>query len=228
MTSTAEAATMLYYDSVAAGSADALDRIDSQTDNTLISTSAASSSLGNRGTYAGTNTQTAVQGLGDGTDKMFRFGPNTDGEGTLNGALNVGHMSLGPYLEVSFTAAQTIALESLSFNLFVNSQDAANYAARDVGLFVKVGTDAFSQFGDLDLTLGRGDQGESLFSDNRTVNAGEEVILRLTFTDKTKTGTNLQSATRIGAINISGVAVPEPSSVMLGGLSLLALLRRRR
>lgn len=222
----AEAGTILYYDSVSGGTAGALDRLDTQTDNAFVASSSATTSLGSKAAYAGTNTQTNVQGLGDGTDLMFHFGSGAGGTGAMAGTLSVGHMLGGPYIEVSFTAAQTMTLDKVSYNLWNNSQSASNYSARDNALFVRVNGGTWSQFGSLYDFSSNGNKGTLDFIDTRSVESGELVELRIAFTDRTNTAMNLQSATRIGAINIS--AVPEPSIALLGWLGLLGLLRRRR
>lgn len=229
VTINAEAGTILHYDS---NGENGLSRIDSATDNTLVSSSVAINSLGNRATFAAIhNSQNNVDGLGTANDIMFRFGSSAGGNGAMSGALTVAHMNAGPYLQLNFTAAQTIDFDGLTFKLFNNSNNASNYGARDVGLFVNVNGGAFSQFGALDTSAtGNGQQGTIVFSDSRTVNAGEEVILRLTFTDRTRTNNDLQAATRIGAIDISAtaIAIPEPASALLSGLGMLVMLRRRR
>lgn len=204
----ADADTILYYDSVSGGTADALDRLDGQTDGNLVASSSATTTLGSNAVfYAEHGSQYRVKGLGDGLDKQFRFGSSAGGSGTMSGTLRVAHMANGPYIEVSFTAAQDMVLDELSFKLYNNSNNGSNYGARDAGLFVKVSSDEFSQFGELFTSpTSNGNQGTVTFSDTREVAAGDLVVLRIAFTDRTRPNNDGQAATRIGAINISGSA----------------------
>ena len=144
----ANAGRILYYDSVSGGTANALDRLGSQTDGSFVAASSATTTLGRNAVFAFANSATTVQGLGDGGDKGFRFGSGYNGTGAMAGTLSVPHMANGPYIEISFTAAQDMILNELSFNLYNNSANGSNYAARDAGLFVKVSSDNFSQFGE--------------------------------------------------------------------------------
>ncbi|MGD9420096.1 MAG: tandem-95 repeat protein [Verrucomicrobiota bacterium JB025] len=204
----AAADTILYYDSVSGGTADALDRLDSQTDSSLVASSSATTTLGSNAVFASEHaSQTAVQGLGDGLDKLFRFGSSAGGTGTMSGTLSVAHMANGPYIEVSFTAKQDLILNELSFKLYNNSNNASSYGARDAGLFVKVGGDGFSQFGDsFTSPTNNGNQGTVTFSGYLEAAEGDLVVLRIAFTDRTRTNNDNQAATRIGAINISASA----------------------
>ena len=57
----------------------------------------------------------------------------------------------------------------------------------------------------------------------------DSVVFRFYASGQTTTGGwGLQSATTPGTIGLSVQGIPEPSSALLGGLGLLALLRRRR
>lgn len=230
----ADAGVILMYDSLlpsSGGSSTELSRINSQTDNAFVASSAATSTVGNKGVMAGIHgTQSNVQGaFGDQNDMMYRFGSSSTvaGDDILSGALTAGHAASGPRLDFSYTAAQDQTLTTFTFRLFNNSNNASSYGARDVGLFVSVGGGAYTQFGDLFTSAtNNGNQGIVAFSDSFAVGNGELVDFRLAFTDRTRTNNDLQAATRIGDVQIS--AVPEPSAALLGAFGVLALLRRRR
>jgi len=222
----ATAAVMLSYDS--AGSATQL-QIVGTTDTALVSAADAFTSIDGNGTIeAGLHgSQTQVQGPnGTGNDMHFRFG----GNGTaISYSLTAANALTGFWVGTNFTAAQNITLDELSFDLFANSQNGSLYSARDVGLFASLdGGTSFTQFGALDLTSSTGNQNTSTFTDTLAVASGQEVQLRLLFTDKTSLASNLQASTRVGNLVISGTAVPEPSSTALLGLGGLALILRRR
>ena len=206
----AEAGTILYYDSVSGGTANALDRLDLQTDSNFVSSSSATTSLGSNAVFSAEHaSQTTVQGLGDGLDKQFRFGSSSGGSGAMAGNLSVPHMANGPYIEMSFTAAQDLILNELSFKLFNNSNNASSYGARDAGLFVKVAGDDFVQFGEsFTSPTNNGDQGTVTFNGYTEAAEGDLVVLRIAFTDRTRTNNDNQAATRIGAINISASEGP--------------------
>ena len=140
----------------------------------------------------------------------------------------MGHVAAGPYVSFNYTAATDQTLDEFSFHLFVNSNNASSYAARDVGLFVSVGGSAYAQFGALDLNGGRGNLGTVNFVDSLPVAVGEVVDIRLGFTDRTRMQNDLQAATRIGDVQIFASPVPEPSSAFLLGLAGMAFLLRRR
>ncbi|MEP4078444.1 endonuclease/exonuclease/phosphatase family protein [Haloferula sp.] len=200
--------TILYYDSVSGGTSNALDRLDGQTNGSFVASSSATTTLGSNAVFTFTHaSQSQVQGLGDGLDKQFRFGSSAGGSGTMSGTLRVAHMANGPYIEMSFTAAQDMILDEFSFKLFNNSNSGSNYGSRDAGLFVKVSSDDFSQFGNLFTSAtNNGNQGTVTFSDTREVAAGDLVVLRIAFTDRTRSNNDNQAATRIGAIDISATA----------------------
>ncbi|MDB4419248.1 PEP-CTERM sorting domain-containing protein, partial [bacterium] len=224
----ASAAVMIRYDSTTGNTTDLV--IVGTTDNSLVSSADATTSIDANGTIkAGPHaSQTNVQGpSGTGRDLHFRFGGNST---AISYALTPANALTGSWLGVSITAAQDISLDEFSFHLFANSQSGSLYAARDVGLFASLdsGT-SFTQFGALDETAtGNGNQGTITFTDTLAISSGQEVELRLLFSDKTSLATNLQSSTRIGDIAISGTAVPEPSAVALGLAGFGFLLRRRR
>lgn len=230
----ANADLILAYDSLlpaSGGSATALSRIDSVTDNVLVASSAANNTFGSKAIMAAVHpSQSNVNGtFGDQNDLQFRFGSNTGGSGTLGGALNAGHAASGPRIDFSYTAAADQTLDEFSFHLFVNSNNASSYAARDVGLFVSVAGEGFAQFGALDLNSGRGNLGTVVFSDSLSVGAGDLVEFRLAFTDRTRTNNDLQAATRIGDVQISATAIPEPgASLVMLGFAVAAGWRRRR
>lgn len=241
-TSAANAAIILRYDSVAAGSsfgaftygsATELSEIQQLTDSAFVTTAADTSVVGNKGIMAAIHaSQALVAGANSNqNDMQYRFGSDgtTAGNGILNGPLTAAHAASGPRLDFSYTAATTQNLTEFSFHLFNNSGGGSSYGARDVGLFVSVGGGAYTQFGDLFTSpTGNGNQGTVTFSDSFAVGTGEFVDFRLAFTDRTRTNNDLQAATRIGDVQISAVAVPEPSAALLGALGSLMLLRRRR
>lgn len=233
-TPSADAGVILVYDSLlvaSGGSSTELSRINSQTDNAFVASSGATSTVGSKGVMAAIHgSQTSVKGaFGDQNDMLYRFGSDgtTAGNGILGGPLTVGHAASGPRLDFSYTAAQAQTLTEFSFNLFNNSNNSTSYGARDTGLFVQIAGGGFFQFGDLFTSpTGNGPQGTVVFSDDFAVGNGDLVEFRLAFTDRTRTNNDLQATTRIGDVQIS--AVPEPSAALLGGLGLIALLRRRR
>lgn len=227
--STLHAAVILQYDSATA-SANALSIVGT-TDTALVSAAAATSTLGANSAFASRNTQTQVQGAGDQGDLQFRFGvTNANGGGTVIGNDFDAALAGGSFIEFSFTAAANITLDNLDFDLFVNSQNGSNYAARDAALFVDVAGAGFNQFGSSDTSAtGNGGQGTITFSDSVDALTGDVITYRIAFTDRTNGSTNNQSATRVGNVQISGFAtVPEPSSTALLGLGGLALVMRRR
>jgi len=209
-TALTSAGTILYYDSLTDGTSNALDRLDVQTDASFIASSSTTTTLGSNAVFiAEHGSQSNVQGLGDGLDKQFRFGSSAGGSGTMAGTMRVAHMANGPYIEMSFTAAQSMILNELSFKLFNNSNNGSNYGARDAGLFVKVSSADFIQFGDsFTSPTNNGNQGTVTFTDNFEVAKGDLVTLRIAFTDRTRPNNDAQAATRIGAINISADASP--------------------
>ena len=229
------AALILAYDSLlpaSGGSADGLSRIDSQTDVALVASSDVINTIGNRGTLAAIhNSQTNVQGsFGDQNDLLFRFGNSntTPGNGTLNGAINPGHVGLGPFVAFNYTAATDQTLDQFSAQLQGNSNNGSSYGARDSGLFVSVNGSAFTQFGALDLRGGSGNFGTVTYTDSVALAAGDVVDIRLGFSDRTRTNNDLQAATRIGDVQIFATPVPEPSSVLLLGLAGISLISKRR
>lgn len=204
-----DAGTILYYDSVNGGTANALDRLDTETDANFVTSASAKTTLGSNAVFSTATTATTVQGLGDGGDKSFRFGSSSGGAGTMAGSLGVAHMANGPYIEVSFTAAQDLILDELSFKLYNNSNNGSSYGARDAGLFVKVAGDNFVQFGEsFTSPTNNGIQGTVTFNGYTEAAEGDLVVLRIAFTDRTRTNNDNQAATRIGAINISASAGP--------------------
>ncbi|MGE9270557.1 MAG: PEP-CTERM sorting domain-containing protein [Verrucomicrobiales bacterium] len=223
----ASAAVVLRYDSSTSDSSQL--SIVGTTDAAFISAADAATSIDNVTVASGYHgTQTQVQGdLGTEPDLTFRFGGNGS---TISYALTPENALTGSWIGTSFTAAQDLIFDQLSFNLFVNSQNGSTYAARDVGLFASLdGGSSFIQFGDLMTgATGNGNQGVITFSDSLFIGSGEEVELRLLFTDKTNPSSNLQSSTRIGDVQISA-SVPEPSSIVLFGLGgAFALIQRKR
>lgn len=195
------AGPILFYDS---DGANALSRIATETDAAFVSASDAATSIGSGTTFgAAQASQALTVTLGSGTDLQWSFGT-----GVVNGTA-AESLDAGLWLGTSFTAAQSLALDQLSFKLYNNSSNGSNYAARDVAAFVRVGASGpFTQFGAFhDSTAGNGNQGTITFTDTFNVPASQTVQIRFAFTDRTNTASNLQSATRIGSIGISAVAV---------------------
>jgi len=228
----AHAAVVLQYDSLlpASGGSNTALSIVGTTDISLVSAPSANNSLGSNAVMAAVHgSQTNVQGaFGDQNDLLFRFGSSAGGNGVLSGTV-ANSLAIGAYIEFSFSAAADLTLDQFSFHLFNNSNNGANYSARDVGLFVDVDGGGFNQFGALDETAtGNGNQGTITFSDSVSAESGDVVTYRLAFTDRTRTNNDLQAATRIGDVQISATAVPEPSSTFLLGLGGLTLILRRR
>lgn len=206
----AHGATILYYDSNSGGSTEALDRIDTETDAAFVASSDAFTSLGASATYVTTHaSQVHTVTLGDQPDMMFRFGTGAYSDDLPTALAD------GKWLGMSFVAAQDLNLEELTFILYNNSNNASSYAARDVGLYVRIGNvGAFTQFGDIDdSATGNGNQGTITFSDLFTVLSGQTVQLRLAFTDRTRSNEDAQAATRVGSINISASAGGDATKV---------------
>lgn len=218
----ANAGVVVFYDSNGAAN-NQLSVISSLTDSAFVTSPSATTSVGSDTEVAGPHgSQSVTVTQGTGNDLHFRFGA-----GTVSTTVGVS-LTEGRWIGFSFVAAQTMELTDVSFNLFNNSANASTYSARDVGAFVGVdGT--FTQFGLTDDSpTGNGNQGTKSFTDSYTVSSGQTVEVRLAFTDKTNTASNLQAATRVGSFSVSAVAIPEPTVALLGGLGLLTLLRRRR
>ncbi|MDP4883265.1 MAG: sialate O-acetylesterase, partial [Opitutales bacterium] len=204
-------ATILYYDSNSVNTHDVdLERIASQTDAAFVASSDATTSVGSGVTALGApNSQTNTVTLGTGNDLMFRFGTGAYSDDLPTALAD------GKWLGMSFVAAQNLNLEELTFKLYNNSNSGSNYAARDVGLYVRIGTvGGFTQFGAIDdSATGNGNQGTITFSDLFTVLSGQTVQLRLAFTDRTRGTNDLQAATRIGSIDISASAGGDATKV---------------
>lgn len=203
----AEAGTILYYDS---NSGTALERIASETDASFVASSDATTSLGTGVTFVSAHgSQATTVTLGTGNDLMFRFGTGAYADDTATALADQ------KWLGTSFVAAQDLNLEELTFKLYNNSNSGSSYSARDVGLYVRIGTvGGFTQFGAIDdSATGNGDQGTITFTDTFTVLSGQTVQLRLAFTDRTRTNEDAQAATRIGSIDISAAAGGDATKV---------------
>ena len=132
-----------------------------------------------------------------------------------------------PFIGLNFVAAQDLNLTE--FSLAVDPNNGPNFnGARDVTLFVSIDGGEFTQFGDA-ITRSGNALNTNTYTDSVSVLLGQEVEFRAAFSDRGGfSATNLQSFTRVGDIQISAEAVPEPSSAALLGLGGLALIMRRR
>ncbi|MDP4623851.1 MAG: hypothetical protein NWT08_01810 [Akkermansiaceae bacterium] len=232
LSASAHAALILQYDSTAAAT-NALERLAGFDTNFVTSSTSTAASGGADAEFKQKNaTQTTVQGAGDGTDMMWQFGADDTSafSASLSDAAN-GTAWIG----FSFVAAQDLNITSFSFNMDPNNSS-SNWAARDAGLFLSINGGTLTQF-DASSTAAldvahTGAITSPTFTDTYTVLSGQTVQFRLALTDRTNTGAegNLPAtrATRLGAFNVSAVAVPEPSAALLGALGSLMLLRRRR
>jgi len=243
----ANAALFLTYDSNSTGvtassssiQLDAIDNANTSPDSAFVSSYSATTFTSTGTVARNSNNQqivsdrAGVNTAGTGDDISFNLGGSGSAFSSAANPLTVGNVSSNPYIGLNFTAAQDITLDSLTFNLSVNS-GGGGYAARDVGLFVSLDSGAFTQFGDIIDNSGAGNQGVQTFTEsNFTVTSGQAVELRLLFTDKTNSSagnSNIQGGTRVGNIEIFGTAaaIPEPSSTALLGLGALGLLVRRK
>ena len=194
------------------------------TDASLVSNAITTVGAGVTNQTVANNNQMNVTANGN-VDAMFEFG-----SGPFNDPIATS-LANGNYLEFAFTAASDIEVDGFSFNLFVNNQGGAQYAARDSGLFYSVAGSAFIAFDTLNDQNGVGQRGPISFTDSFTAAAGENVAFRLAFTDRTRSAQDpnlLTETTRVGNVQISAVPIPEPTTALLGGLGVLTLLRRRR
>lgn len=201
------AGTILHYDS---NGGTHLARIASKTDTAFVASSDPTTSLGSGVTFVSAHaSQTTTVTLGTGTDLMFRFGTGAYADDTATALADE------KWLGTSFVAAQDLNLEALTFQLYNNSNNGSSYSARDVGLYVRIGTvGGFTQFGAIDdSATGNGNQGTITFTDTFTVLSGQTVQLRLALTDRTRTNQDAQAATRIGSINISASAEGDATKV---------------
>ena len=210
--SAALADRILFYDSNTGGSG--LERIDALTDPAFVSSSDAETSLGSNTSFVqehANGTFTVTEGTGQ--DMQFLFGAANEALIADEVPLATSAESAGNWIGGSFTAAQNLAIDAFSFELYVNSQNGSNYSARDVGLFLRIGSSTtFTQFGSARDGTTTGDQGNVSFTGSFSVQAGQEVEFRLAFTDKTNTGNGAQTrATRLGSFDISAIAesIPE-------------------
>ncbi|TWU60152.1 hypothetical protein Poly51_04270 [Rubripirellula tenax] len=225
------AQTILQYDSVSNGdSTSSLRLLDSLTQTSLVDSAESLVSFGGNTTDWGQHgSQDHTVTFGSGTDKFIRFGGESE---TLSGSLADAALDDGEWIGSSFIAAEDLMLDSFSFEMFVNQSNGASWAARDAGLFLRVGgTGAFTQFDSTYEGFG-GDNGTIIFNDSFFAGAGAELEWRLAFTDRTNASTGLPATltTRIGSIRLNAVsAVPEASSILLAiPCMALSLLRRRR
>ncbi|MGJ8695565.1 MAG: Ig-like domain-containing protein [Verrucomicrobiaceae bacterium] len=203
--SVTRANTILFYDSDGANN---LSRIASQTDAAFVTSSDATTSLGTAASYHSTHaSQSHTVTLGSQNDLQFNFGT-----GIVNGTARESFDN-GIWLGTSFVAAQHLALDEISFNLYNNSNSGSSYSARDVAAFVSIGTSGiFTQFGTThDTTTGNGNQGTITFTDSFSAFLGQTVHIRLAFTARTRPNQDGQGATRVGSLNISAIPGTGPT-----------------
>lgn len=235
-----KASVVLQYDSDLTQSVNPLV-VFGTPDSSLISSQDTGITLGGNTFHGGTfldsnsNSQTVAEGNtqtntvnasnSNGGDRFFMFGGYLE---TLNGSLADASANDGEWIGASFTAAQTIEVTNFDYQLFVNNS--GQHAARDSGLFISVDGGGFTQFGLSNDQSSNGNRGVITFADSVILQAGETLEWRLAFTDRTRVANNLPATrtTRIGDIQISATAIPEPSSMILGLLGLSSLLIRRR
>lgn len=133
----------------------------------------------------------------------------------------------GAFIGAGFVAAQDFNLTEFSVLADPNNGGSLN-GARDVSLFVSLDGITFTQFGTTSDNANNG-LSTNIFTDSLAVSVGDTVEFRAAFDDSSgSTVNNLQSFTRVGQIQISAEAIPEPSSTALLGLGGLTLLLRRR
>ena len=206
----AAAKTVLQYDSVSNGDGTSSLRILSLlTAADLVSNEDAAISFGGNTTDFGQHaSQDFSVSFGSGTDKFIRFGDQSE---TLTGSLADAVLDDGEWIGASFTATEDLTIDSFSFELFVNNSGGAS-AARDAGLFLRIGGNGqFTQFDSIYEGF-NGDNGTVSFKDSFSISAGQELQWRLAFTDRTNVSTNFPATltTRIGSIRLNAiVAVPE-------------------
>lgn len=201
------AETVLQYDSDSNGDGTSTLRLlDSLTAAEFVTSADGLVSLGGNTTDEGQHaTQEFTVSLGSGTDKFFRFGGEAE---VLSGSLEDAVLDDGEWIGASFVAASDLTIDSVSAELFVNSSGGSSWAARDAGVFFRIGNSGpFTQFGLAHEGLA-GDNGTIMFDSVFSVNAGEEVEWRLAFTDRTNVNTGLPAtlATRVGSIRINASA----------------------
>ncbi|MEP4077249.1 PEP-CTERM sorting domain-containing protein [Haloferula sp.] len=140
------------------------------------------------------------------------------------------------YHEFSMTVAnlgvgQTLNLTSFDFDYFATQisgqfftgvySDAVGYTGTGDKLgTTNIGSNAGNSFS-LDLTSANSVAGSSFTG----LTNGETIEFRITFGDNVSADNRIH---RVDNIVLNGDVVPEPSTALLGGLGLLALLRRRR
>ncbi|MGB7329097.1 MAG: sialate O-acetylesterase [Rubripirellula sp.] len=224
------ARTILQYDSVSNGDGTStLRELPSLTESDFVTSADTQVSLGTNTTDFGQhNSQEQTVTFGSGTDKFFRFGGAGE---TLAGLLADAAVDDGEWIGASLIAEQNLTIDSFSFEMYVNSSNASSWAARDAGLFLRIGdTGSFTQF-DTDYEGMIGDNGTVVFDDLFAVGAGEELQWRLAFADRTNVNTGLPATltTRIGSIRLNAVtAVPEPGSMLMALPCLAGMMLRRR
>jgi len=205
---------------------DTLDLITSETDITLVSSANTTISVGGgvQNVYTIGNGQNNTTNLGGGDDVLFLFGAV---DSSLTSPITTTTVAdTGEWIGTTYVAAADQEITEVSFDIFVNNFN--GNAARDSGAFFSVNGAGFTQFGNLIDNNGTGNIGDQTFTDTLLISAGDTVELRIGFSDASTTGGPAARHTRIGSLQISAEAVPEPSTAALGLLGLSLIIGRRR
>lgn len=170
-------------------------------------------------------------GAGSASSDLW-IGVNNQNWGTVGAAVSSAH-----YLEFTLTAdaGKTLDLTNLTFSwqAAINNQTSILdfgyqlFASADGGSYASVGSGGTKSVGN---ALGVSTDWGTITSENINVNSldgANTVTFRLAMNNPINT-TAGGYAQFFRNVTVNGAVVPEPSSALLGGLGLLALMRRRR